>query len=549
MQKLNRIFIFILAFFFLGCTAPKNKKVEVANPTKPKADIVNISDYIYLDESSLKVVECGINGVFNPLYAMSDADKIISYIEFLPLLAKERNSEFTIDNSLSENYKKEGKFIKLRLRHINWWDHKPVTSEDVLFSLKTILNKKYVGNHKNSRLFNIVGAKEYYEGRADTISGFHIIDDKNFKIELINSGLDMQEALYIRPIPEHYYADENGNYIEELNDLPLGNGPYKIMDYEANNFCMLEATDNFPFGKAKIENVVIREELVGDLKTNLYSGEVDILNINGKDEIRFDKNIRQNYNIFTLFENNSVLLKCVPSGDLKDAKLRKFIFSSIQEDDFRTEPFKLLKYDVGLICLANDYYGHVDMPYDIYDSGLNRVGGSLFIHGEPFILNIYYTNVGMNEFLAERIAEKLKTHGIATVTNKIEATKTNAYISEIRKMNQNALILQTFQNGIRPDYACIYDGAEFMGDPQENKFQKYVDFYNTKPDENISKKYKVLSLELIKGGWVRGIGSSITRTYIRRNIRNIYQSEYYDWYENKVWRINWADKMKKGEDY
>lgn len=538
MQKLSKVLsILILIFVLAGCK-PDEKFIDDGIVPKNKVNVVDISDEIPYSRNILKVVENGIDGVFNPLYAISDADKTISFLQFLPIIFKNRDLTYTTNNSLAVDFKNINGNLRIRLRDIDWWDETPVTSEDVLFSLKILLDKNYTGVERSSLLFNIKGAWDFYNNKSDEISGFKILDEKSFLIALENPDIEMDPAFNFRPISKAYYGSVPFSEIRKLDDKPMGNGAYEIYNYEKLNFCNLRSKADFYYNTPAIKNIFIREETLSDKKSDLYNGEADIIDIYGNNEIRFDETIRDNYNMFTVYENNSTLLMNVPSGDLVDPTIRKFIFSIIDEEDFATERYKLLKYDVGIVSLSNRFYSKIELPYQDVNPNLNNIDGTLFINGKPFKITLLYSNVGLNDFVATRIEEKLKSVGISV--NKAVRTpeEIKRDISAMREEMANVIYISNFKNGDVPDFGLLYTGSEFMGAPQENRFKMYVDSMEPMNYRKRIERYRRFSEDLIENAWVRGIGSPIARTYIRTNLRYVFNSENLSWYEGDVWNIS-----------
>lgn len=538
MRKLSSFLVVLFVCLSFGCVTKDVDNKKTSKIEKDAPEIIDISDNINEDKENLKVVQNGINGVFNPLYAITRADKSISSLQFLPLLFKDRNLSYITNNSISRDYNVVNGNLRFKLRDINWWDGNPVVSEDILFSLKLLLRSDYVGDERSALLFNIVGAKDFYEGKSEDISGFRVLDDKTFLIRLIDDNIKMEEALTFRPIPSHYYGAEEDVHI--LDDKPLGNGSYKLYDYEKKNFCILRANRDFYYNTPNIPSIIIREEMLQDVKTELYNGEVDIVDVYGNNAIRFDSNIRDEYNIYTIYENNSTLLMCVPSGDLRSLNLRKYIFSLINENDFTTKTYKLFKYDEGLLSLSNRYYSNIEIPYNNrLPIELSLINGKLYKNGREFNLDFYYSNIGLNEYIASKIKEKLEKSGIGVNLIEKSPYEIVKYVSSSREEMKNAIVLHNFRNGTIPDFTNLYNGREFMGEPQENRFKSYVSLYKEKSVEERIVRIRRNSLDLINKAWVRGIGSPIARIYLRRSIRYVFQNEYLNWFEGDVWNISW----------
>ncbi len=140
--------------------------------------------------------------------------------------------------------------------------------------------------------------------------------------------------------------------------------------------------------------------------------------------------------------------------------------------------------------------------------------------------------------MATRIEEKLKSVGISV--NKAVRTpeEIKRDISAMREEMANVIYISNFENGDVPDFGLLYAGSEFMGAPQENRFKMYVDSMEPMNYRKRIERYRRFSEDLIENAWVRGIGSPIARTYIRTNLRYVFNSENLSWYEGDVWNIS-----------
>ncbi|UZN00357.1 ABC transporter substrate-binding protein [Lysinibacillus sp. MHQ-1] len=68
-----------------------------------------------------------------------------------------------------------------------WSDGTPLTADDLIFPYELIGHPDYTGVRYDDDFKNIVGAEEYHNGKADTISGITKVDDKSIKIQLKKS--------------------------------------------------------------------------------------------------------------------------------------------------------------------------------------------------------------------------------------------------------------------------------------------------------------------------------------------------------------------------
>lgn len=88
-----------------------------------------------------------------------------------------------------------------------WSDGETITTEDVSFTFHLLYHPEedyWLGNAR-SMLPNVVGRPEYYDGKADSISGIQIIDDFNMRVEFDTHMGEIWRALGMLSIlPEHH---------------------------------------------------------------------------------------------------------------------------------------------------------------------------------------------------------------------------------------------------------------------------------------------------------------------------------------------------------
>ena len=72
--------------------------------------------------------------------------------------------------------------ITLNAKDYKWSDGQPFTIDDYIFAIEAIGNKDYTGSRYNDRYTNIVGMKDFHEGKSDKISGVEKVDDYTVKL-------------------------------------------------------------------------------------------------------------------------------------------------------------------------------------------------------------------------------------------------------------------------------------------------------------------------------------------------------------------------------
>ena len=153
---------------------------------------------------------------------------------------------------------------------LTWHDDAPFTSRDVDFTYHMI-GVPGVGPAVFGTTFNgaIVGMQEYIAGEADRISGVTVIDDFNISFEIfpnLNQWATLSLFNQICIAPDHIlnqYLDwETGSSILEspwaTTAEHVGIGPFKVVEYVADQFVRYEPFENYYNGKPLLAEVVYR---------------------------------------------------------------------------------------------------------------------------------------------------------------------------------------------------------------------------------------------------------------------------------------------------
>lgn len=155
----------------------------------------------------------------NPLFAAQDTDRDIARLVFSGLLTYSVNGEPIPD--LAERYEMstDAKTYTLFLRkNARWHDGKPVSAEDVVFTVKTIQNPRY----KSVLRANWQGVTT------------EKLDDYTIHFTLRTPYAPFIENLTTGILPKHLWEDISPEQalLHELNLKPVGSGPYKLDSFK-----------------------------------------------------------------------------------------------------------------------------------------------------------------------------------------------------------------------------------------------------------------------------------------------------------------------------
>lgn len=159
-----------------------------------------------------------------------------------------------------------------------------LTSEDVKFTIERMLGP--VGLSK--WLFDpIKGAKEFMNGKADSVSGITIVDKYRFKLTL-----EKPYAPFLANLAVPSASIYSKKLVTEAGDKwahnPVGTGPFKLKRYVPNTEIILERNPNyFEEGLPYLDGINYR--IIGDYTTALMefeAGNLDVVGVPSEAEER-----------------------------------------------------------------------------------------------------------------------------------------------------------------------------------------------------------------------------------------------------------------------
>ncbi len=252
----------------------------------------------------------------NPILASTnEVDRDITTLIFSGLV--KHNNRGQIIPDLAENYKisADGKTYEFILRDKLFWpDNKPLTSDDVVFTLNLIKDGKYQSPLRN----NWQGIK------------IEKIDDKKLTIKLPVQYEPFLENAAVGILPQHLWANiQPQNFLlTQLNTKPIGLGQYQLAKITKNAAGSIRSMELSPnpkyYSQANIAKIVLRfYENQEDLISGYKRGEIDGFSLNSPKEKDDIKNRSVNFYNLKLPRYFAVFFNQPKSDVLSDVNVRK----------------------------------------------------------------------------------------------------------------------------------------------------------------------------------------------------------------------------------
>ena len=302
--------------------------------------------------SSISIAAAGDAMNFNPLYANDRVSMTVMNTLFNPLYVVEESGEKTF--YLAESIEASEDFLTYTLTlkdNLKWHDNTPLTADDVVFTVQSILDEKQVAKDRGSF---IIGDSEIVVNKIDEKTVEFVIPTVATSIENIIGS--------IRPIPKHIYEGEVDMSKSEKNQTPIGNGPYKFTEYKSGELITLDRFDDFYGKKAELDTVTYR--VIPD--SNAANVALQNNEIQAKyvlpDEI---ETVQKNENLDIIAYDEGMVDTLVMYQDknenLKNIEIRQALSYAINRDEIIQSAYKSEEYaDEGTSLFAPTTIGFTE---------------------------------------------------------------------------------------------------------------------------------------------------------------------------------------------
>ena len=171
-----------------------------------------------------------------------------------------------------------------------WEDGTKITTKDIEFTYKFIMDKSYNGSF-DRELLGVKGWESYRDGEKDYIEGLEILDNLSFKVVVDNPNIYTMELLNIYPLSFSYYGEhffkEGISKIQSMDVKPFGNGVFKFLGYEQDKYFIFEANPFYFKGKSAINTLTFKSVNEQNIINELVTNNIDI----ARDVVLNDQNI------------------------------------------------------------------------------------------------------------------------------------------------------------------------------------------------------------------------------------------------------------------
>ena len=149
----------------------------------------------------------------------------------------------------------DGRVYTFHLRKdAKFHDGKPVTAEDVRWSLERVADPNTLSPVAEQYLSDIVGVSAKLAGQANSISGLQVVDQHTIKITI-----DEPKSYFLAKLtyPTAFILDQKN--VEDGGDTwqlrPNGTGPFKLAEYQVGEILRLARNEYYHLGPPNLDEV------------------------------------------------------------------------------------------------------------------------------------------------------------------------------------------------------------------------------------------------------------------------------------------------------
>lgn len=302
-----------------GSTAPGGVESEAKAPSG--------------EETVVQIGQTSEVANLNPTIQPRTPDSNVQCMIFSYLVIPDEELNYIGDLAKNWDVSEDGTTYTFHLQEgVKWHDGEPFTSADVAFTLTSLAAPTYKGG-ADSRVVSIVGAKDYQDGNADSVTGITTPDDNTVVIQLEEPNAAFLGNMYTCILPKHILGDvDPGTWdTNDFNRSPIGTGKYKFVEWKSGQYIELEKNQDYFGTQPSIDRVYVKFGDETTLTASLINGELDVLYGLSNSEIETVEAVGgvrvEGYDMLTMYYIGLNQL----NEDLSDLKVRQALSHGIDK--------------------------------------------------------------------------------------------------------------------------------------------------------------------------------------------------------------------------
>ncbi|GAU78941.1 ABC transporter substrate-binding protein [Fusibacter sp. 3D3] len=502
----------IMAVVMMGCTGTTDpKEAQVVTPEAPAAEAPAAVEST--PESAIK--EGGVvryaafgtaPGLFNPVLQSNSFDVYEMEVMFEGLLRKSMTNELEACLAESFSVSEDKRTLTFKLReNVKWHDGEPFTAEDVKFTFEFICHPDYAGPY-SAVAKAISGYDEYFEGKADHVSGIEVIDPNTVSITTKEVDATMTEKICtsILITPKHIWESVPVKQALEQTELlrnPVGTGPFKISKFVPDQYVEMVANDLYWNGRPHVDKYIVQVANPETAQTQIINNEVEMLAVKQMNPDDLDYYKSAGVFVDTISFDAAMNLGVNNSNELlKDKRVRQAFAYAIDREAIVRD----ILYGYGTVAnvpYKPDFWANPEDGLNAYTYNpqkaielLEEAGWQykadekqMYKDGKPVKLSLkYYSGNKQVESIAPFIQQALKEVGVQI---DLQISEYSTMLADM-KSGDFELYIAAHKNGVAGDMKSQYNSA--FTPPNGTNYSR---FSNSRVDELSEQGLRLLSTD------------------------------------------------------
>lgn len=273
--------ILVLGAFLASCTKDKEKvKADLTFPTA----VSSTGEAIGGGSVNFGLIsDTPFEGTLNHVFYTGNPDAQV--LQFFDESLLYTNSDYEITNEGPATFviSEDKKSITVTIKdHVKWHDGEPVKADDLLYAYELLGHPDYEGSRYSGLIPMVEGMKEYHAGKAGTISGIKVNDEKTLTVSFTIASPSLKTGFWAYPVPRHYLGDMTIDEIIEsdrIRTTPIGFGPFKVNKMVPGESVEFVRNDDYWRGTPALESIVLKVVSPSVAVSALETGDIDIADV------------------------------------------------------------------------------------------------------------------------------------------------------------------------------------------------------------------------------------------------------------------------------
>ena len=290
MKKILLTSLCLVILMVLGCSNDAQVSLDVSTDDRKEQSTKSVSSSTQnTEKSQAQSTQKTGGGTFRRLWSdpptldphlTKDTTSAGIVVEiFSGLVGLSTDLELVADLAETWDIDSTGTIYTFKIReNAKFHNGKNVTADDVKWSFERSASKETASPVAETYLGDIVGLKDYMEGKADSIKGLKVIDQQTIQITI-----DAPKPYFLAKLsyPTSYVLDRDVVTAGGRNwwlENPVGTGPFKLTEYKIGERIVLTRNDDYHLGPIDIHKIEMY--LGGGQSMAMYENdEIDITGV------------------------------------------------------------------------------------------------------------------------------------------------------------------------------------------------------------------------------------------------------------------------------